>query len=74
MDAAADLQFFLDNPESSEASAIADEEYGYDTLPNPLHHLQITVVKIKTKQPQKQAYHIATHLEKLREAVFYSIQ
>ena len=32
-DAAADLQFFLDNTESSEASAIADEEYGYDYSP-----------------------------------------
>ena len=33
VDAAADLQFFLDNTESSEASAIADEEYGYDYTP-----------------------------------------
>jgi len=32
-DAAADLQFFLDNTESSEVSAIADEEYGYDYSP-----------------------------------------
>ena len=32
-DAAADFQFFLDNTESSEASAIADEEYGYDYSP-----------------------------------------
>ena len=29
----ADLQFFLDNTESSEASAITDEEYGYDYSP-----------------------------------------
>ena len=27
------MQFFLDNTESSEASAIADEEYGYDYTP-----------------------------------------
>ena len=33
VEAEADLQFFLDNTESSEASAIADEEYGYDYSP-----------------------------------------
>ena len=52
-DAAADLQFFLDNTESSEASAIADEEYGYDYSPEDTTSSTNNTVNNKDKTETK---------------------